>query len=551
MPEQNLDPARHAAVLERDHMNPLKIRRFWQTRWQLAVGILVCFCLLGLAPAGYGQNDNVSRLIRKLRDPDDYEVRWSAAKALGKIKDPRAVEPLIAALGDPYYDVRMSAAEALGKIGMPAVTPLIAALTNTNSSVRDTAADALGEIKDPRAVEPLIAALTDANYFVRTGAAYALGEIKDTRAIKPLIAALGKEKVEHSTAPMRTSRRSPAWPAPTLSNWAYYVQESMTKALVKIGAPAIDPLIAALKDTNIGVRWAAVDALGEIKDSRAVEPLIATLKDTDFNVRDSAAKDLGELKDSRAVVPLIDAMKEDTETRAAALESHWQAFPQSVDKTADLNILIDALCRVQRDAVEALGKINDPRALEPLIDALKDTDSDVRGSAAEALGRIKDPRAIEPLVAALGKETDMFIRSGTARALAGIGAPVVEPLIAALKNPDPDTRRRAAEDLVEVLRWQSSQKAPSAVSALLAAWSEHDTVVIAGADQFFITRGEPGSEDVLIEALYQSGGVKMADDFLSCGNVKLEDAAHKWAASHGYRIESTSFGRSIGWGSAR
>ncbi|MEO0160809.1 MAG: HEAT repeat domain-containing protein [candidate division WOR-3 bacterium] len=43
---------------------------------------------------------------------------------------------------------------------------------------------------------------------------------------------------------------------------------------------------------------------------------------------------------------------------------------------------------VRRYAAEALGKIGDNRAVEPLIAALKDEDSDVRRYAEEALKKI-------------------------------------------------------------------------------------------------------------------------------------------------------------------
>jgi hypothetical protein len=150
-----------------------------------------------------------------------------AASWLGKIKDPRAVEPLIAALKDTDSRVRFNAAAALVKtgvpaveplieamrplvaapnspaninnlkmveaglvrIGTPAVEPLIAALKDPDSNVRVMAADALGKIKDPRAVEPLIAALKDSDSNVRQMAARTLGEIKDPRSVESLIAA--------------------------------------------------------------------------------------------------------------------------------------------------------------------------------------------------------------------------------------------------------------------------------------------------------------------------------------------------------------------------
>ena len=45
----------------------------------------------------------------------------------------------------------------------------------------------------------------------------------------------------------------------------------------------MEPLIAALKDENPGVRTEAAKALGEIGDARAVQPLIEALKAEDFN----------------------------------------------------------------------------------------------------------------------------------------------------------------------------------------------------------------------------------------------------------------------------
>jgi hypothetical protein len=67
-----------------------------------------------------------------------------------------------------------------------------------------------------------------------------------------------------------------------------------------LGAPAMEPLIAALKDKDSkdsDVRQAAAEALGEIKDPRAVEPLIAALKDAKWRVRYAAAYALGEIGD--------------------------------------------------------------------------------------------------------------------------------------------------------------------------------------------------------------------------------------------------------------
>ena len=56
---------------------------------------------------------------------------------------------------------------------------------------------------------------------------------------------------------------------------------------------------------------------------------------------------------------------------------------------------------MRRVAVEALGKIGDTRAVEPLIKALQDSEEYVRRGAVEALGKIGDTRAVEPLITVL------------------------------------------------------------------------------------------------------------------------------------------------------
>ena len=79
--------------------------------------------------------------------------------------------------------------------------------------------------------------------------------------------------------------------------------------IVAIGAPAVDPLIAALRnDIDPIARWASAEALGRIGDGRAVDPLIAALaSDGHADVRWHAADSLGTLGDVKAIPALIAA----------------------------------------------------------------------------------------------------------------------------------------------------------------------------------------------------------------------------------------------------
>jgi len=126
----------------------------------------------------------VELLITALRNPDK-NVRWYAAWALGEIRHAHAVEPLIAALGDPDLEVFASAGGALVKIGAPSVEPLISALRYPDESVRERAAVVLGQIGAP-AVESLIAALHDPDACVRWYEVEALGRTGDARALPEL-----------------------------------------------------------------------------------------------------------------------------------------------------------------------------------------------------------------------------------------------------------------------------------------------------------------------------------------------------------------------------
>jgi len=86
------------------------------------------------------------------------EIRKNAARALGKLGDRRAVEPLINALAESSSDVRKSAASALEKLGATKeqlFEGYLKALSSSNSDVRKDAARALGELGDKRAIKPL------------------------------------------------------------------------------------------------------------------------------------------------------------------------------------------------------------------------------------------------------------------------------------------------------------------------------------------------------------------------------------------------------------
>ena len=139
----------------------------------------------------YEEITKVSVLITALKHEDPY-IREMAAEKLGDIKDSRAIEPLIEALGDENSNFRKTALEILEKIdsnwpkkkvAINVIPNLIADLMEEETgSLQSSKVEALEKIGKP-AVMPLIAALTNKNKFFRWRAVEILRNIGDPRAI--------------------------------------------------------------------------------------------------------------------------------------------------------------------------------------------------------------------------------------------------------------------------------------------------------------------------------------------------------------------------------
>src|ERR1035438_1045624 len=189
------------------------------------------------------------------------------------------------------------------------------------------------------------------------------------------------------------------------------------------------------------------------------------------------------------------------------------------------NLLVGALrsedAGVRYDAVQAILGRRD--LMELVIAAIKDPDYRVRLGAIDAFNHsTMQPFPTDAIVAAT-KDPNSRVRETAVDVLGSLrGGQGLEALTAAMKDPDPNVRYWAATRLASN---------PSN-GVLLAALRDHDLEVIANVYAFFISRGEPGSEDILIEALDKSGDLNMAQAFLNCGNAKLEQFARSWAAQH-------------------
>jgi HEAT repeat protein len=134
---------------------------------------------------------------------EDRNQRMLAARAFCELQDARATPQLIQLLKEGCPLVRVSAAYALGRNpSAEAVLPLIQQLDQDwNGYVRKGVVWALGNCHDPRALTPLVIALGTDISAVRLWAASALGQVTDLGltaiqlAIPALVMALAKDAV--------------------------------------------------------------------------------------------------------------------------------------------------------------------------------------------------------------------------------------------------------------------------------------------------------------------------------------------------------------------
>lgn len=143
-------------------------------------------------------------------------------------------------------------------------------------------------------------------------------------------------------------------------NHSIEIKSDVVEALVGIGAPAVEPAMRCLADTNqfYAARQGAAETLGKLRDARGLGTLVAALRDPDRMVSYAAVLALGDLGDARAVEPLIECLRGDPEAKLLG------------------------------GAAESLAKLHAVSAREPLMQALPGdwNDFDFLGGCLAELG---------------------------------------------------------------------------------------------------------------------------------------------------------------------
>jgi hypothetical protein len=164
-----------------------------------------------------------------------------------------------------------------------------------------------------------------------------------------------------------------------------------------VAADDLDGLVAALRRPDPADRVAALEALGNLRNTGAVDAVADRLRDEqeDDYVRATAARTLGELRDERAVAALIDVLR--------------RPYPQGrvFDRRSPEQEAAIGVIHAARQGLLGLGSV----ALPALAAALTDSSAQLRAEACTTLCYARDrPAEALELMSSLVADPDPEVR---------------------------------------------------------------------------------------------------------------------------------------------
>lgn len=382
-------------------------------------------------------------LTAALKD-DHWQVREAAATSLGKLAAIDTAPALASALGDINVKVREAAGNALVNMGTIVSPVVIRVLSDPNPLARDRAARVLGKTGHAQAVAALIPLLYDLDAGVRKSTATALGCLNDQRATKPLLARLAVETERGSKSVVFKALEQIGDPAAVASMMQIFLDDLKGdgrlagRVLMAIDPEGIQALAKGLKHTNRDIRAESAKLIGISGNRLGTMPLVAALKDKDIGVRRNIIEALGRIGDTKALAPLLDlwshpsaylrtlaadAVVRHGQPAVAPLLEHLKSkIPYYRWRAAwALGNLTEVVAPVMDHKRRSTGtkkkRVCDPEAITGLIDALDDPLAEVRWCVIRSLGALAATKALPALEAKL-TDDDPGIRAAASDALA-------------------------------------------------------------------------------------------------------------------------------------
>ena len=398
--------------------------------------IAVAICLS--AGAAAAQPLRFDDVVRNLRNPDP-KARLSAVHLLRDAKYPEAIAPMAALVLDPVDEIQLETIAAeLGfflEQDVKSKRMLGFVVEQRKSAIAQAAFDLGPYAVWPRPVpaelvSALLQAVDDDSGKVRLEAMYATGVIARMPLTEDQVARLTK----------------------ALDHYDPAIRAAAARVIGRLKVTGTgDALLKAVNDSQAPVRYAALRALGAIREERAVQALTEQfayykkgegawsalealaqigakasvplfrerLTDKDPYIRRAAIEGLGRAGDAES----LDHLEKNTTTDEAAMVRLATVFTlQKLGRNYGARI-VDQMssAKVIPQAQEYLVELG-PSIVPTIVPRLQEPDANVREAIADVLGVIGDASTIPELDAVAARDRDASVISAAKRAKARIQA---------------------------------------------------------------------------------------------------------------------------------
>jgi len=362
---------------------------------------------------------------------------------------------------------------------------------------------------------------------------------------------------------------------------------SLSLSLLVLGGCKGDPSTPAYWERALEKSRRPEDRVRVLEELGASEHLKAPLlpllhaqltEEKSPEVRSAIARTLGQLKDPSSAKPLAEALQMgNTQAATGGVNREIITALASIGDPSSAPVLVkllggsDGYTRV--DAIQALGAMRAPEAVEPLLALAEDEREEpfINKKAIEALGRLRAARAVPVLVRMMTRERrGVSFYTESSFALFQVGAPAAEALLPVLAGKDlaltawsrkqginpasyyfksaqvlGDLREPRAEPaLLERLRYTDREPGLQAIVRVHAA--EALGRLRAGAARAplsgMLHEAEPAVRDAYVNALVQLGGresLPALEKSAASGNWFAREVAVKGLAQLGDARELT------------
>lgn len=373
-----------------------------------------------------------------------------AVYALGEIGDPAAIPALRPVLDIGVPSIRVTAADALSRMGdAEAALVLIDWLGGTDDIANRVAVNALRRLGN-KALPSVLKALQSDRATCRAAAVSLLARIDSPQIVAPLVARLGDGAVSTQARKVLGQRLAMKETLDELLKLLGHDDDAVRLRAVELieASGQVYPVAAVavlVSDKDPRVRVAAITLLGKSGDKAVLHPLADAMRDQDANVKAAAGEALAAMGDKRANDFFLDILQKRNDADPHYLTAIRALGLTKDQRAGDLLLPLlelpeaskegDRRRRIHATAVQAIGRIGDKRAVEPLSKLIeRDLRSGVPfGAVATALGDIGDPRAFDSVMTFLATTSHRFYSQ------------IRQPAIEALPKIDP---QRAAEGYI-------------------------------------------------------------------------------------------------------